>query len=308
MSSTTFAIQTEHLTKRFASGQGVFDLSLSVPEQSIFGFLGPNGAGKTTTIRLLLSLIEPDRGAVRLFSEPISRRSRAGLRHVGALVEAPSLYGHLSGTDNLDVTRRLLALPPERIPEVLALVELSGDAHRPVRDYSLGMRQRLALALALLSKPRLLILDEPANGLDPAGIQDLRALLRRLVREGLTVFLSSHLLAELELIATHVAVLQTGRLLFEGELEALRRRNRPRLKIRCTEPGRAAELLARAGEPPHEVCGDTLRLEPRTSSASALNRLLVEAGIGVDELTCEEPSLEALFFHLTRPAGEAAHV
>lgn len=300
---TPNAIETRTLTKRFPGGHGVHGLDLTVPAGAIYGFLGPNGAGKTTTIRLLLSLLRPDAGTVALCGEPVTPLARAGLRHVGALVESPSLYPHLSGTDNLEVTRRLLALPAARIAEVLSLVELAGDAGRLVREYSLGMRQRLALALALLPEPRLLILDEPANGLDPAGIQDLRTLLRRLVAERrLTVFLSSHLLAEIELVATHVGVLREGRLQFEGTLDELRQRSRPKLRIVCSEPERAANLLIGLGEDAPERHADALVLVPRSSTPAEINRRLVEAGLAVGELSSIAPSLESLFFDLTGKA------
>lgn len=302
------AIETHALARRFRSGHGVHGLDLAVPAGCLYGFLGPNGAGKTTTIRLLLSLLRPDAGEVRLFGEPVGPHRRAALRHVGALVESPSLYPHLSGRDNLEVTRRLLALPRARIDGVLDLVDLSASADRVVREYSLGMRQRLALALALLPDPRLLILDEPSNGLDPAGIQDLRVLLRRLVAErGLTVFLSSHLLAEIELVASHVGVLHEGRLLFAGTLDELRRRSQPKLRIRCGEPARAAELLATLGEPPSDRNGETLTLVPRRKSPAELNRRLVEAGIAVHELVTSAPSLESLFFDLTGVPAEVSH-
>jgi lantibiotic transport system ATP-binding protein len=306
--SPPHAIETFALTRRFASGHGVQPLDLAVPAGCLYGFLGPNGAGKTTTIRLLLSLLRPDAGEVRLFGESVGPQRRAALRHVGALVEAPSLYPHLSGRDNLEVTRRLLALPKTRLDEVLALVDLTADAHRIVREYSLGMRQRLALALALLPDPRLLILDEPANGLDPAGIQDLRILLRRLVAErGLTVFLSSHLLAEIELVATHVGVLHQGRLLFAGTLDELRQRSQPKLRITCGDAGRAAELLAALEDTPPDRENETLILVPRRSSPAELNRRLVEAGIAVHELVTSAPSLESLFFDLTAAPVEVSH-
>lgn len=186
------AIETRALTRRFASGHGVQTLDLAVPAGSVYGFLGPNGAGKTTTIRLLLSLLHPDAGEIRLFGEPLTRQSRAPLRDVGSMVESPSLYPHLSGYENLEVTRRLLGLPAKRIDEVLHIVGLERDGHRRVRVYSLGMRQRLGIALALLGKPRLLVLDEPSNGLDPAGIIELRTLLQQMARElDITVFVSS---------------------------------------------------------------------------------------------------------------------
>lgn len=305
--NTTYAIQTLQLSKRFAGGHGIHALSLTVPQQSIYGFLGPNGAGKTTTIRMLLSLIQPDDGEIYLFGERLSRNARHALRHVGALVESPSLYGHLSGAENLEVTRQLLALPKARIAEVLRLVDLSDAAYRLVGEYSLGMRQRLALALALLSEPKLLILDEPSNGLDPAGIQEFRNLLRYLVSErGLTVFLSSHLLSEIELIGTHVGVLQAGQLLFHGSLNELRQRIKPELEIRCSEPERAMVLLEATGESASRQA-DKLTLQPRTLSSAEINQRLVQAGLAVSELSLRTASLETLFFNLTRNKIEVNH-
>ena len=206
----TAAIQTRALSRLFPGGHGVHDLALSVPAGSIYGFLGPNGAGKTTTIRLLLGLLQPQAGEVALFGHDLRTQRAKALAQVGALVESPALYGHLTGRDNLEVTRRLLALPRPRIDTVLERVGLLNDGHRRVREYSLGMRQRLAIAQAMLSSPRLLVLDEPGNGLDPAGILDMRHLLRGLAAEGITVFVSSHQLGEVEQVATHVGVLRAG--------------------------------------------------------------------------------------------------
>jgi len=308
--SGPLAIATRDLTRTFPGGQGVSEIELAVPEGTLFGFLGPNGAGKTTTIRLLLSLLRPDRGQIELLGEPLTRRSRSALRNVGALVETPSLYSHLTGRDNLEVTRRLLDLPRARVSELLELVDLAEAADRLVRHYSLGMRQRLALALALLPAPRLLVLDEPANGLDPAGIQALRNLLRRLVHErGLTVFLSSHLLSEIELLATHVAVLHRGGLLFQGALDALRQRSRPKVAVRVSSPQAARDLLLRAGfEPGMPVMenGDQLLLAAGPRVASDVARLLVEGGVELHELVTTAPTLEALFFELTDGLTEAA--
>ena len=295
---TTTAIRTRALTRLFPGGQGVRDLDLDVPAGSIYGFLGPNGAGKTTSIRLLLGLLRPAEGSIHLFGQALDGR-RDALRQVGALVESPSLYGHLSGRENLEVTRRLLGAPRERLDWALDRVELAGAAHRRVREYSLGMRQRLAIALALLGSPRLLVLDEPSNGLDPAGIAEFRRLLRGLADEGITVFVSSHLLAEVELVATHVGVLHEGRLRFQGRLQELRERVRPRLQLRCEPVLRAADLLVRAGETPHLRADGGLELELRQRDAAAINRLLVEHEVEVSALQLEQPSLESLFFDLT---------
>src|SRR5213082_443552 len=191
----SLAIETRGLTRTFESRIAVDRLDLRVTQGTIYGFLGPNGAGKTTTIRLLLGLLPPDSGEILLNGELLTEGRRDLLRSIGALVESPSLYPHLTGRENLEVTRRLLDLPKSRVGDALALAGLTADADRLVRNFSLGMRQRLGLALAWLGKPQLLILDEPANGLDPAGIRELRDQVRRLVREhNVTVFLSSHVL------------------------------------------------------------------------------------------------------------------
>jgi ABC-2 type transport system ATP-binding protein len=295
------AIETRGLSKVFPGGYGVHDLDLAVPEGSIYGFLGPNGAGKTTTIRLLLSLLRPSGGTIHIFGEELTAKSRGALASVGALVESPSLYGHLTGRENLEVTRRLIATPHHRVGAVLDLVELTADADRLVRHYSMGMRQRLALALALLGEPRILILDEPTNGLDPAGIQELRGLLRRLtVEQGITVFLSSHLLPEVEQIASQLGVLQSGRLLFQGTLDELRRRVPPRLVIACDDSPRAAATLAAAGETIASSDDRQLVVAMRQRTSAEINRLLVERDIGVARLAVDDVSLESLFLTLTR--------
>jgi ABC-2 type transport system ATP-binding protein len=287
------------LTRQFPGGFGVNELDLNVPVGAIYGFLGPNGAGKTTSIRLLLGLLRPQAGSIALFGRPLTPNRREALAQVGALVESPSLYGHLSGRDNLEVTRRLLNLPGIRIDAVLERVGLTSDAGRRVRDYSLGMRQRLAIALALLGEPRLLILDEPGNGLDPSGILDMRQLLRGLAADGITVFVSSHLLSEVEQVASHVGVLQAGRLRFEGRLEELRGRVRPRLLLRCADNPRAHSLLTGLGEAVSWLDTETLVLDLGSRTPAQLNQSLVEYGLAVEHLAREHASLESLFFDLT---------
>ncbi len=298
----THAIQTHALTRHFPGGHGITDVDLAVPTGSVYGFLGPNGAGKTTTIRLLLDLIQPDRGEIQLLGQPLQRDRRAALAQVGALVESPSLYPHLSGWANLEIARRMLGLPVERINDVLVRVDLADAAHRRVRDYSLGMRQRLGIALALLPRPKLLILDEPGNGLDPAGLQDLRRMLREFARrDGITVLVSSHQLSEVEQVASHVGVLTDGRLRFQGTLQALRERARPPLQLRCDQPARARGLLQEAGEQVTHGDDDTLRLTPLLP-VDEINRRLVGHGIGVSHLALEAVTLESLFFDLTAGA------
>lgn len=295
------AIQTRALTRRFSGQHGVTDLDLSVPAGAVYGFLGPNGAGKTTTIRLLLGLLQPERGEILLHGRTLTRNGREPLARVGALVESPSLYPHLTGRQNLEVTRRLLDAPRPRFDEALAITGLRDVADRRVRDYSLGMRQRLAISLALLGEPSLLILDEPGNGLDPAGIHDMRRLLRALANEhGITVFVSSHQLGEVEQVASHVGVLHEGRLRFEGTIEAMRARCHSHLRVQCDNPERAAGLLMAAGESVGQAGLDQLSISLQERSVADINRLLVEAGISVSHLAREQGSLEGFFFDVTR--------
>jgi len=261
----TDAIRSFAITRRFNSDHGVVDLDLVVPGGGICAFLGPNGAGKTTTIRLLLGQLRPQAGRIELFGQPFNQRHALALAKVGALVESPSLYPHLSGYDNLEVTRRLLNAPRERIAEALDRVSLAADARRKVSTYSLGLRQRLGLAPALLNQPQLLILDEPGNGLDPAGTQDMRALVRSLSADsGNTMFLSSHLLTEVEQVASDIGVLREGRLCCQGRLDALRERLRGRLLVDAGEPDITLLQLHALGEQSKRI--DDGRIEVAESS------------------------------------------
>lgn len=221
----TYAIETKELNFAFAYGRKVVnELSLRVPEGSIYGFLGPNGAGKTTTIRLLTGMLLSDRDNIFLQGQSLQRGMPGIFRSLGALIETPSLYGHLTGKENLKVITTLRGLDSKHIDKYLAIVGLSDAAHRKAREYSLGMKQRLGIAMALLPDPRLLILDEPANGLDPNGIIEIRELLKTLNREhGKTVFVSSHLLAEIEKTCTHIGIINRGVLRYEGTLEDMKR-------------------------------------------------------------------------------------
>ena len=292
-----FALTTESLSKSFGRQPAVDDLSVHVPERSIYGFLGANGAGKTTTLRLMLGLLRPDRGAIRLFGQPVRR---GGARGVGALIEAPSLYPHLTGRENLDITRRLLSLPASEIDRVLDLVDLRAGARRRVGGFSLGMRQRLAIARALLGSPRLLILDEPTNGLDPEGIVDMRALVRRLPdSEGTTLIISSHLLGEVEQVVTHAAMIHRGRLLMEDSLPALLS-GPGSLEVETANPTASAALLGKAGLIVEPAAQNRLSLRTETGSAPdphSVARLLVEAGHELRHLAREKPSLERLYHH-----------
>lgn len=300
------AITLTHISRRFGEVQAVNDLSLSVPRRCIYAFLGPNGAGKTTTIRILLGLVHPDSGEVRIFDEPTDGRSRlALLRRIGSLVEAPSLYPHLSGYENLQVTQKLIAVDPSHIDRVLQIVRLQNDSHRLVKTYSQGMRQRLGVALALLAEPELLILDEPTNGLDPGGMIEMRDLIRGLPEEhGITIFLSSHLLGEVEQMATHVGVIGRGRLLFEGTLDALRSLSRSRVVIEVNNATVASNVLARAGWPTQRVSDKSMAVElPDRESIASAAAAIVSTGVKLYRIEAEGQSLEELFLYLTKESG-----
>ena len=293
------AIATLGLTRRFGQRTVVDQLDLHVATGDVYGFLGPNGAGKTTTIRMLLGLIRPDAGGVRIFGEPFEPRL---LARIGSLVETPSLYPHLTGRENLEVTRRLLDAPREAIDRALEIVRLTRDGARLVREYSLGMRQRLGLALALLPSPQLLILDEPTNGLDPAGIHEVRDLLRRMPAEhGVTVFLSSHLLSEVEQIAGSVGILNEGRMMFQGTLRELHRRQKEhvRVGVRGRRASDAVAAIQASGLSAASVGEDWLRVEDCAEAAAEVNGLLWRNGFEVFHLAVERPSLEDVFLTLT---------
>jgi ABC-2 type transport system ATP-binding protein len=304
----SLAIRTEGLTKRFGPVQAVCDLDLQVREGELFGFLGPNGSGKTTTVRMLLGLVFATSGRVEVLGRPMPRAGRAVLPQVGSLIEGPAFYPHLSGRVNLSL---LDAAGPggrrsdrrRRIAEVLARVGLDTVGRRPVRAYSSGMRQRLGLAAALLRAPRLLVLDEPTNGLDPQGMREIRDLLVELVAGGTTVFLSSHLLAEVEQICDSAAIVHRGRLVVQDRVSALLAPT-GRVQVATPDLGRAAELVARlAGTELGERRDDRLVIQLDGTSPEALNRHLVEGGVRVRELVVERPSLEDVFLALTGGAA-----
>jgi len=296
-------IQTENLTKKFKSTEAVSLLNLTVEEGSIYGFLGPNGAGKTTTIRLLLGLIAPSAGEVLLFGQRLQRDKRQVLRNIGSLVETPSLYPHLTGKENLQVVTTLLDLPQERIGQVLQLVDLAQDAHRKVSEYSLGMKQRLGIALALVHQPRLLILDEPTNGLDPQGIREMREFLRTLPEKlSITVFLSSHLLSEVEQIATHIGIINRGKLIFQNTLSALQDQTRNLIAFQVSNPQKARALLQQHIVPNQNATQDDHTVLIRVNSeneVSEVTKRLVWEDIDIYAVIPQTLHLEDLFFHYT---------
>lgn len=299
-----WVVETFDLTKRYGSKVPVENLDLKVPKGNIFGFLGPNGAGKTTTIRMLLGLIKPASGRIHLFGEDLARHRMAILRRTGSLVESPSYHGHLSGYNNLDVIARLIRVPAERIWTVLEIVRLTSAALQPVKQYSLGMKQRLGIATALLGDPDLLLLDEPTNGLDPSGIHEIRELIKGMpARHGITVVVSSHLLSEIDQMATHVGIIDRGRLRFLDTMEALRQRSAAKLRVEVGRPDETRALLQSAGLKA-EVAEDGLEL-PRLdySDTAEVNRQLVQAGFSVYRIFEQSRTLEDLFFDFVDREG-----
>ena len=306
---TDLPLDVRGLAKRYGWVDAVRRVDLAVPQGAIYGFLGPNGAGKTTTIRCLLGLIRADAGTVRVDGHDIRRNRRAALARVGAVVETPALYPNLTGYENLQLACRYLDLPKARIGAVLETVEMTRDARRKVGQYSLGMRQRLGLARALIGEPRLLILDEPTNGLDPSGMRDMRALIRDLPeRTGATVFMSSHLLSEVEQIATHVGVMRQGETVFDGAIGALAARTGQRLEVRCDKPDAAIALAGAQGFAVFirdDATGSFIL--SGDGDPARLNAALVGAGIAVSALAPLRADLESLFLDLTSaPRKEAA--
>lgn len=291
------AIESIGLSKRFGRFKAVDEVALAVPAGAIYGFLGPNGAGKTTTIRMLLGLMRPTAGAVQIFGHDVQADRVGAARQIGALLEARATYDHLTGRANLDITRRLLRLSGAEVDRVLEAVDLRHAAGRKVGHYSLGMRQRLGLARALLGKPRLLLLDEPMNGLDPDGMADMRRTIRALPdAAGVTVFLSSHLLAEVEQVATHVGLMRGGRLMAQGGLDELLRRAAPDLFVRTGDPRGAHALLAsRSLGVTRDGAGLTVLARGSDEDAASITHMMVVAGIAVHEIAPRPADLEQLY-------------
>lgn len=295
------AIETRNLCRAFGGVTAVDGIDLTVPEGSVFGFLGPNGAGKTTTIRMLLGLIAPDAGDISLNGANLGASRSTALSGVGAIVESPALYPNLTGREIITLAARLSGRPVKQGLEALERVDLIGAMDRKVSGYSLGMRQRLALARAMMGQPRLLILDEPTNGLDPAGIADMRALICDLPQLiGATVFLSSHLLSEIEQMATHCALLDHGRLVFQDRLEKLSDAAPAGLLIETDKPVALVQRFLEQNVMA-ERDGDQVRAQISLSAEErrALVRALLDEGIGVSALRVEKPTLESLFLKLT---------
>ena len=298
-------VETHGLCKRYGKAMRVKHLDLTVPEGAVYGFLGPNGAGKSTTLKMILGLAKPTAGTVSVFGKPMEPHNRIQLlRQIGSLIESPSYYGHLTGEENLRIVQTLRGAPEQNIREVLQIVRLDGQKGKKVAHYSLGMKQRLGLAAALLGFPRLLILDEPTNGLDPAGIREMRELICSLPKQfGMTVVVSSHLLSEIDQMADTVGIIREGELVFQDTLETLHARSQHQLALRTTDNQAAGELLGQCGLEARQE-GEFLRIPLLEDGDTArLTALLAQRQIGLLRLEERQKSLEDIFLELT---GKAA--
>ncbi len=304
-------IETDSLTYHFGNQLVLDNISLKVPRGSVYAFLGPNGAGKTTTIKLLLHLLRSKEANIRLFGLDIREHRIEVLRRIGSLIEQPAIYEHLSGRENLLNRAKLLGVPAAQVTQLLETVHLHQNANKKAGKYSLGMKQRLGIALAMLGDPELLVLDEPTNGLDPNGIIEMRNLMRELTQiHGKTIFVSSHLLSEVEKIATHVGIIDRGRLLFQGPVTELLTENSGQIVLEVDRPGEAVSLLETQGfqalpldaSTPHGHTHQGISLPYQNKEQMAIiNSVLVQAGLKVYSLQRKTMDLENLFLNITNP-------
>lgn len=293
-------ITTDSLTKKYGKKDVVKNLDLRVPGGSIYGFLGPNGAGKSTTMKMILGLTKPTKGEITLLGNEVNEKNRLSvLRNTGSLIESPSYYGHLSGVENLEIICTLKNVPQSEIQRVLKIVRMEKQKDKKVSQYSLGMKQRLGLAAALLGSPKILLLDEPTNGLDPAGIQEMRELICSLPKQyGMTVLVSSHLLSEIDQMATHVGIINQGELIFQDTLSALHRHSRSRLILKTDNDTSALQILLSFGLSAFfEEKNLCLKATDNDTVIKAV-RLLVQSGIGILRLSEQQMSLEDIFLQL----------
>ena len=299
----TNCLETADLSHRFGDHDVLRGISMQVPAGSIYGFLGPNGAGKTTTLRLILGLLRTQRGEIRIFGKRFSEDRIAILRNVGSMIESPSLYDHLTATENLRLMQLIHRCPEKRIQEVLALVGLEDTGRKRAKQFSLGMRQRLAIAAALLHQPSLIILDEPTNGLDPNGIIEIRNLLTELNRQhGCTILVSSHLLSEIDRLATHVGILGKGKLLFQGTIDELRRHRQEVLSVHIvtSDNHEAARTIEQQGIAARVIDGEVLLPALTRERIAAINRALTTRGLDVYEIRTLRNDLESIFLNLVK--------
>jgi ABC-2 type transport system ATP-binding protein len=297
---TSLAISVKDLSKKYDSGLAVSHANFEVPLGTICGFVGPNGAGKTTTIRMLLGLITPTGGTAQVLGESITHPEKY-LSRVGAMIEGPAFYPALSGEENLKVLATLGGFPLERVSELIATVGLEGRGKSKYKTYSLGMKQRLGIAAALLPQPKVLVLDEPTNGLDPEGIQEVRDLLKKLASEGTTVFVSSHLLSELELISEYIVMLRKGEVVFAGSMQDLLMQQQPVILVKTESTSDLQKIVDIAHSDGHKatIRSEVAHIEGPAEWAGILNRKAFEAGIVLTQLSPQLPNLEETFFEMT---------
>jgi ABC-2 type transport system ATP-binding protein len=297
---SNLAISVTDLSKKYETGFAVSHANFEVPLGSVCGFVGPNGAGKTTTIRMLLGLISPSGGTGEILGESINEPEKY-LPRVGAMIEGPAFYPALSGAENLRVLATLGGFPLDRVEELLEQVGLGARGKSKYKTYSLGMKQRLGIAASLLPNPQLLILDEPTNGLDPEGIQEVRALLRNLADSGTTVFVSSHLLSELEIISDHLVMLRKGEVVFAGPIQDLLTRQQPYILVQGSSQADLEKILEIAKNDGHvgSIRAGVAHIEGPAQWAGVLNKKAFEAGITLTQLSPQLPNLEETFFEMT---------
>lgn len=293
-------VSTYNLSKRYSDTYSVKDINLSVCEGDIYGFLGPNGAGKSTTLKMILGLIKPTNGKVTVFDKDIGVDRRLILSQTGSLIESPSYYGHLTGLENMRVVQKLRGVPDKNVMEALKIVRLEKQKDKKVGQYSLGMKQRLGIAMAILSFPKLLILDEPTNGLDPAGIGEIRELIKSLPqRYEMTVLISSHLLSEVEQMATSVGIINDGIMVFQGSMEALKNTNHPAIMMKTKDNILAQKILFDKGFSCKQYEGFLVFESLTDKKVAQANKSLVEADIDVLRIEEHKKNLENIFLDIT---------
>ncbi|UOQ49681.1 ABC transporter ATP-binding protein [Gracilibacillus caseinilyticus] len=296
-----YIVNTTNLTKKFGKEKAVEGLDMKIPKGEIYGFLGPNGAGKTTTIRMLLGLMKPTSGSVQIFQKDLRKERISILSRVGSLVENPSYYPHLTAYENLESWRKILGAPKSRIKEVLAIVRLSDVANKKVKGFSLGMKQRLGIAAALLNNPELLILDEPTNGLDPSGIIEIRQLIKQLPAEhGMTVLISSHLLSEIDQMATTVGIVTKGKMIFQDSIEVMRKLAKQKISIKVSNSKDACRYLLAKGIKADYQDDLIFLSEYSDEHVAEAIRFLVHKDISIYRVEEEKRSLEEIFLQMTR--------
>lgn len=292
-------VATDNLSKEYDGVYRVQELDIRIKEGDIYGFLGPNGAGKSTTMKMLLGLVKPTSGTIEIMGKPFNEKNlRDILASVGSLIESPSYYGHLTGRENMEIIRRLLDLPKKNIEEAVHIVRMENQMEKKVKNYSLGMKQRLGIAMALARFPKLLILDEPTNGLDPAGIEEMRGLIKMLPKQyGMTVMISSHILSEIDQMATVVGIINQGCLIFQERMSVLDMQREPQIILRTSDNNHAFQLLKKANP---QRTTDGLQIGALTDEQTgAVVQCLCSNGISVYRVEEHRESLEDIFLNLT---------